>query len=230
MATAIPVAYQEQVPARAAVPDIDRIDQLARGETELAMSLSRPLEQADGLLRLKLARRPGHPAVRRPAGAREHGPAGDPRAALRVRHRRAGRFWLHDFRVQPIEAVELDPDQVRSDFQDAFARVWRGEAENDGFNQLVLHGLNWRQVMVLRAYCKYLLQIGIPFSQAYMEQTLVHNPELARRRRGCSRPASIRTPTATARRAWPSSRPSSAPAWTPSPTSTRTASCGATCA
>ena len=34
--------------------------------------------------------------------------------------------------------------------------------------------------MVLRAYCKYLLQVGIPFSQAYMEQTLAHNPALAR--------------------------------------------------
>ena len=41
-------------------------------------------------------------------------------------------------------------------------------------------GLDWRQVTVLRAYCKYLLQIGIPFSQAYMEQTLARNPALAR--------------------------------------------------
>jgi glutamate dehydrogenase len=42
-------------------------------------------------------------------------------------------------------------------------------------------GLNWRQVEVLRTCCKYLLQIGIPFSQAYMEQTLVQNAGLAGR-------------------------------------------------
>ena len=44
----------------------------------------------------------------------------------------------------------------------------------------MLHGLDWRQILVLRAYCKYLQQVGIPFSQAYMEQTLAHNPALAR--------------------------------------------------
>ena len=41
---AFPLGYREHVPARAAVPDIDRIDQLARGATDLAMSLYRPLE------------------------------------------------------------------------------------------------------------------------------------------------------------------------------------------
>jgi glutamate dehydrogenase len=44
--------------------------------------------------------------------------------------------------------------------------VWRGEAEVDGFNELVLRaGLTWRQVVVLRAYAKYLRQAGNTFSQ-----------------------------------------------------------------
>ena len=59
--------------------------------------------------------------------------------------------------------------------------VWRGDAENDGFNRLVLAaGLAWRQVAMLRGYCKYLLQIGVPFSQTYMEETLARYPLLAR--------------------------------------------------
>ena len=45
--------------------------------------------------------------------------------------------------------------------------------EDDGFNRLVLGaGLGWRDVAMLRAYCKYLRQAGVPFSQAYMEETL----------------------------------------------------------
>ena len=45
--------------------------------------------------------------------------------------------------------------------------IWRGDAENDGFNRLVLGaGLDWRQVAMLRGYCKYLLQTGVPFSQS----------------------------------------------------------------
>jgi glutamate dehydrogenase len=52
--------------------------------------------------------------------------------------------------------------------------VWRGDVENDGFNRLLLcASLSARQIVVLRAYCRYLLQTGIPFSQAYMESVLV---------------------------------------------------------
>jgi glutamate dehydrogenase len=59
--------------------------------------------------------------------------------------------------------------------------VWRGDAENDGFNRLILAaGLSWRQVAMLRGYCKYLLQVGVPFSQSYMEATLARYPLLAR--------------------------------------------------
>ena len=47
-------------------------------------------------------------------------------------------------------------------FTEAFAAVWRGEAENDGFNRLVLGaGLTGREVAVLRAYSKYLRQVGL---------------------------------------------------------------------
>ena len=59
--------------------------------------------------------------------------------------------------------------------------VWTGRLENDGFNRLVLAaGLSPRQIVTLRAYCRYMLQIGTPFSQAYVEQTLGANPGLAR--------------------------------------------------
>ena len=66
-------------------------------------------------------------------------------------------------------------------FTQAFAAVWRGEAENDGFNRLVLGaGLTAREVAILRGYSKYLRQVGSAFSQAYMERTLAGNPHIAR--------------------------------------------------
>ena len=53
--------------------------------------------------------------------------------------------------------------------------------ENDGFNRLLLAAeLNARQIVMLRAYCRYLLQTGVPFSQAYMERTLAANAGIAR--------------------------------------------------
>ncbi|MBX3693524.1 MAG: NAD-glutamate dehydrogenase [Dokdonella sp.] len=86
---------------------------------------------------------------------------------------------IQDILVKPI-SLSFDLDSVRVPFQTAFEKAWRGEAENDGFNRLVLGArLDWRQVSVLRGYCKYLLQTGVPFSQSYMEQTLANYPDIA---------------------------------------------------
>ena len=59
--------------------------------------------------------------------------------------------------------------------------MWRGHIEDDGFNALVLDAqLNWRQVMVLRAYAKYLRQAGTRFSHAYIERVLRSNTTVTR--------------------------------------------------
>ncbi len=88
---------------------------------------------------------------------------------------------VHDFELETRSGGGVDLDSIRDNFKNAFARIWRGEVESDGFNALVPGaGLTWRQVVVLRAYCKYLRQAGCTFSQAYMEQTLVNNPRMTR--------------------------------------------------
>src|ERR671933_652112 len=72
-------------------------------------------------------------------------------------------------------------ERRRELFSDAFAAAWSGRAESDGFARLVLLGeLTWRQVVVLRAYAKYLRQTGTTFSQEYIERALRANVELAR--------------------------------------------------
>jgi glutamate dehydrogenase len=88
---------------------------------------------------------------------------------------------IHDFGLETRDGSTINLGLVREHFQDSFRRVWLGELESDGFNALVLRaGLAWRQVVVLRALCKYLRQAGIPFSQIYMEETLAHHPNIAR--------------------------------------------------
>lgn len=90
-----------------------------------------------------------------------------------------GRIWLYDFGLQLPEAHQ-ELAEVRPHVENAFAAAWRGEAEVDGFNELVLRGgLTWRQVVVLRAYAKYLRQAGTVFSQEYMEQTFIAYPRIA---------------------------------------------------
>jgi len=70
---------------------------------------------------------------------------------------------------------------VRQSFQQAFENTWRGITASDGFNGLILAcQLDWRQVKGIRAYCKYLLQTGVTYSQTYMEETLGRHPLMAR--------------------------------------------------
>jgi len=96
--------------------------------------------------------------------------------------------WVREFElVAPDTSVGLEatPEDdlivLRERFEDAFTRVWAGEAENDSFNLLVLSaGFSWRQVVVLRAYYKYLRQIGFAFSQEYVAQTLARNAAISR--------------------------------------------------
>ncbi len=92
----------------------------------------------------------------------------------------SARYAIQDFFVESRRPI-TDLAAVRSNFEQAFAAIWRGIAENDGFNRLVLDaGLSWRQVALLRSYAKYLQQVGTPFSQSYIEQTLSQYPLIAR--------------------------------------------------
>ena len=73
-----------------------------------------------------------------------------------------------------------DFDAVRGKLDDCFAAVMCADAENDGYNALVLRtGLVWREVALVRTLSRYLRQIGVPFSQDYMWSTLVRHADLA---------------------------------------------------
>lgn len=85
-------------------------------------------------------------------------------------------FWIHDFGLGYEDVAGLDLESLKPRFQEAFEKCWAGHVENDGFNALVINAaLNWREVNILRALYFYLRQIGITFSQSYVEKTLSHN-------------------------------------------------------
>ena len=87
--------------------------------------------------------------------------------------------WLHDVGVEVAEGVTITPE-ARSEVQRAFVGEFTNTVEIDGLNRLVLlAGLTARQVEVLRAYSRYLRQIGFPFSQQYIEATLARHATIA---------------------------------------------------
>ncbi|HEV7767943.1 MAG TPA: NAD-glutamate dehydrogenase domain-containing protein, partial [Thermoanaerobaculia bacterium] len=87
---------------------------------------------------------------------------------------------IRDFSLD-AEGMQDDVATVKEKFQNAFIRVWNREAENDGFNRLVLGAeLEWDEVVILRAYAKYLRQVGVALSETYIQQTLARHPNITR--------------------------------------------------
>lgn len=69
---------------------------------------------------------------------------------------------------------------VRSRMADALRAMWLGDTDVDDFNKLVAHtGLTWREVAVLRAYARYLRQLGQPYSVRFTAATLLANRTIA---------------------------------------------------
>ncbi len=88
-------------------------------------------------------------------------------------------LWVHDFKLTFPALLDL---RIVSDlFNDSFAAIWLGVAEDDRLNRLILGAeLNWRQVGVLRAYSRYLKQIRFGLSQEFIGNTLCEHRTLAR--------------------------------------------------
>jgi glutamate dehydrogenase len=177
-----PAAYREEVAARHAVHDVERIAALGAEPDALQMGLYRPSGQGASQLRFKLFRR-GRPIPLSDALPllENMGLRVITESPYRIELPGGEVIWIQDFDLQCAPLELPDVAEVREIFQEAFARAWRAEAESDRFNRLVLAArLDWRQAALLRAYCRYLLQTGLPFSQAYMEEVLNHHPQIAR--------------------------------------------------
>ena len=87
---------------------------------------------------------------------------------------------IRDFSLS-AQGMQDDLSAVKTKFQETFIRVWQKEAESDGFNHLVLGAeLEWDEIAVLRAYAKYMRQMGVNLSEGFMQQALASNPGIAR--------------------------------------------------
>ncbi|MEM9374991.1 MAG: NAD-glutamate dehydrogenase [Pseudomonadota bacterium] len=90
-------------------------------------------------------------------------------------------YWIHSLSMRRADESAMDLDQVGRAFEDAFVAVWRGLAENDGFNALVFNaGLDWRQAALCRALCAYRHQTGMDPARFTQITALNQYPELAR--------------------------------------------------
>ncbi|MFJ3205426.1 NAD-glutamate dehydrogenase [Streptomyces sp. NPDC086989] len=184
--TSFPEGYKADHKPRAAVADLCHLERLSASDRPFALSLYEPVGAGPGERRFKIYRTGEQVSLSAvlPVLQRLGVEVTDERPyELRCSDRTNA--WIYDFGLRmPLPAGNGDTylgDDARERFQEAFAAVWQGDAENDNFNTLVLSaGLTWRQAVVLRAYAKYLRQAGVNFSQDYMEDTLRNNVHTTR--------------------------------------------------
>jgi glutamate dehydrogenase len=86
------------------------------------------------------------------------------------------RVWMHDMALDRASGGELDIETIERPIEAALLALFRGLAESDGFNKLVVEaGLGWRDVAMIRALARYLRQIRIAYAQEYLADTLARN-------------------------------------------------------
>ncbi|MDK1286576.1 NAD-glutamate dehydrogenase [Pseudoalteromonas umbrosa] len=180
-ATAFPRAYKDEVLPSAAVVDISKLEKLS-DENKLEMLFYRPQEEANSqIVRLSLFHKdePIHLSDVMPMlenfGLRV---IGETPFAVKTSDGQVN--WIMDFSMLLDSKGLADFDKVSARFRAALINVWNNRLENDGFNRLVLKaGSTGREASILRAYAKYMRQIGVTFSQSYIENTFEHYPHIA---------------------------------------------------
>jgi glutamate dehydrogenase len=178
---AFPPAYSDVTPIAAATRDIESLEK-ARKENAFIVDLSEPDEE--GLFHLKLSRPESAlvlsnvlPLVenmglkaRYMGGPYEVIPAGSDK-----------KIFIHEFVCRPGQKSLAAFAQIKPLFEEAFAKIWSNEIENDVFNALTLYaGLPWREIMVLRTLARYLRQLRVPYSTNIIAATLLAHPQAAR--------------------------------------------------
>jgi glutamate dehydrogenase len=175
---AFPASYREEYSVQEAAVDIDMIEALDP-RTDLGMNLH-ALQREAGKLSFKIYRR----------GSRVPLSASLPmleRLGLQVQFEHPHKLepagappvWVVDFGLTPPPNAE-PLEKVRESFHEAFFGMWSGTVEADPLNRLVLSAaLRPREIVVLRAYARYLNQTGSALSLSYVEQALAANPRIA---------------------------------------------------
>ncbi|EGN75792.1 NAD-specific glutamate dehydrogenase [Idiomarina sp. A28L] len=181
-ASGFPRAYKEEVLPAVALADIDQLEALD-DDHRLGMLFYRAQEVQDdsNRVKLKLFHRdePIHLSDVLPM-LENFGLRIINESPYQIKDANGHVFWVLDFFMLHT-AGKLDLDGSRENFQNSFAKVWSGDYEDDGFNRLILGaGMEGRHIIILRMFAKYMRQIGITFSQSYIESTFTRYPKIAK--------------------------------------------------
>lgn len=172
-------AYRENYEPQTACEDISQLEEISQ-DNVLAMKLYQKTDEEKDRLHLKLFQ------WKKPAALSDILPILEnfdlrthEEHPYQIRLHQNEAIWINDFSLQ-IRHESFQLEDIQPLFTEALTQVYFGLAANDGFNKLVLGAfLSCRDIIILRAYAKYLHQILFRYTQPHIERTLTKNIALS---------------------------------------------------
>ncbi len=181
-AHAFPAAYTEDFDAGVATRDVDFLELLESRPDQLHLDIYRLEGRGANKFFLKIFRKQDAIAISDLLPMLEN-------MGLKVIAERpyelelapGRRAWIQDLEIEVRATSSTRFDKLEPEIKSTFTAVWTQATDNDSFNELTLSaGLPWREVLIIRAYSRFLLQAGLPFSQGYMAQVLGNHAQITR--------------------------------------------------
>ncbi len=184
---AFPVSYQEAYQTRQAVHDITKVEMVAQSRKP-DVDLYRPHGSGSNQVSLKLY----SPVEAVPLSdilpiLENMGLKVEAEYPYEIHPRNSEHVvWIQDFDATIVGDIGNLKDgqsiqNLRENFEECLKGIWDSEIENDSLNRLILlAGMKWRDVVILRSYIRYMRQTEIPFSLPYMEQAATDYPVIAK--------------------------------------------------
>jgi glutamate dehydrogenase len=169
------------VPSLAAA-DVERLEELETGDEELVVGLQHSEGRSGPRTRLALYKQQGKLSLSEVLPTLEM-------IGLQVHDERPTRLsggdeqtFVQNFGVLGPDGEPLDLDEVGDRLEETLIAVRKGLTESDWLSRLVLvAGLTWQQVRLLRAYRTYRQRAGARFGLKYDGEAFAAQPEIARK-------------------------------------------------
>jgi glutamate dehydrogenase len=176
-----PDAYRSSTPLAMTLRDVESLDRLERGDEAFVVGISNVASGGETLTRVRLYKVGGKiqlsdfVPILETLGLRvvEEVPT-------QLLGEQTDERFIHDFGVVDAAGHPLDVEDAADRVADCISAVWRGEADADSLNRLVVSaGLDWRQVVVLRAYRRYHHKVNASFTAEYKNDAFAAYPHVA---------------------------------------------------
>jgi glutamate dehydrogenase len=191
----LPATYRDSIDPDEAVADCCELAALAAGDGDVRMRVERVRRHDVGgpapSLRFKLYRRGPAVELSRFVPILESLGLVVVESVPNVLHREGDtdgsdhgappEYRIHDYGVRLRVDTDFDVADDGRRLAEAASAIWSDLAEADSLNQLVLlAGLHWRDVAVIRVYRQFRRQVGTTFSAEFQNDALCTYPEIAR--------------------------------------------------